>query len=106
MVKLPDGDPMTNQTCSRARITHVAIRFRDVVYSLPEPNRHHDVIRMIVEKNPDVTCVDGPGSVQGFLDANGVFVNRKCALISAKANGQLRPDRQVHCNMLFSENLW
>ncbi len=25
-------------------ITHVAIRFQGKVYSLPAPNRHHDVI--------------------------------------------------------------
>lgn len=90
----------------RPQITHVAIRFQGVVYSLPAPNRHHDVIRLIIERNPDVTHVDSRGQDQGFLDENGLYLTRKCALGIARANGQLRTDREVHANQLFSENLW
>lgn len=30
-------------------ITHVAIKVNGTVYSLPAPNRHHDVIRLAIE---------------------------------------------------------
>ena len=41
-------------------ITHVAIKYNGVVYSLPKPNRHHHVIRSIPGG------IAGP-DVQGFL---------------------------------------
>jgi hypothetical protein len=59
-------------------ITHVAIRFRGKVWSLPAPNRHHDVIRLIAEET-GVESVDG-GCTQGFLDSAGRYLNRKEAL--------------------------
>ncbi len=89
-------------------ITHVAIRFEGVVYSLPAPNRHHDVIRKIVEetgvkfvyKNPDTD------DAQGFLDDTGRFLNRKQALIHAIVNDQVKDLNKVRLDMLFSEDLW
>ena len=87
----------------RPPITHVAIQFQGKVYSLPKPNRHHDVIRYIVEQT-GVDTVDH--TVQGFLDASGKFLTRKQALIHAEVNGQLREDRPIWANQLFSENLW
>lgn len=90
---------------SDALITHVAIIFKmfgeDKIYSLPRPNRHHNVIWDIVEKT-GVRYVSGK---QGFLDSNGCFLNRQEAMIRAKATGQLLritgPD-----DMLFSEDIW
>ncbi len=89
-------------------ITHVAIRFEGIVYSLPAPNRHHDVIRKIVEetgvkfvyRNPDTD------DDQGFLDDTGRFLNRKQALIHALMNDQVKHPSKVRLNMLFSEDLW
>jgi len=88
-------------------ITHVAIKTDDKIWSLPKPNRHHNVLRMInnlfVDRNYET-------EVQGFLDSNGRFLNRKDAFILAESNGQL--DRSNHgdnCyngNELFSEDLW
>ncbi len=85
-------------------ITHVAIRFNGVIYSLPKPNRHHDVIRYIIELT-GVETVNSHGEDQGFLDSAGKYWNRSEALIIAKNNGQLRKDRPI-LNKLFSENLW
>ena len=85
----------------RTRLTHVAIRFHGVVYSLPAPNRHHHVIREILKQNPDVCTVSG--DEQGFLDEGGNFLTRGQALVSAQLFGQLlREPRGV----LTSEDLW
>jgi hypothetical protein len=86
-------------------ITHVAIRFQGRIYSLPSPNRHHDVIRKIVEET-GVASIDGEERDQGFLDSNGMYLTRKQALLNAEKNDQLRPNRPVYHNQLFSENLW
>lgn len=69
----------------RPKITHVAIRFRGQVYALPAPNRHHHVIRHIVETT-GVDSVDTHGDDQGFLDESGRYLNRKQALVSAIHN--------------------
>ncbi len=87
----------------RTRITHVAIRFQGKVYSLPPPNRHHDVIWDIVAQT-GVPCVDN--DEQGFLDESGRFLNRKQALVSARLFGQIKDETKIYCGQLFSENLW
>lgn len=89
---------------TRSKITHVAIRFQGQVYSLPAPNRHHDVIMHIVE-SLGVSYVDAPQDDQGFLDEDERFLNRKQALVSAKIHNQLI--RKTSPNyLLFSEDLW
>ena len=90
---------------SRPRITHVAIRFQGKVWSLPAPNRHHDVILHIVEQT-GVESVDACDDDQGFLDESGQYLRRSAALVSARLNGQLKDPAQVRCNMLFSEDVW
>lgn len=90
----------------RTPITHVAIRLEGVVYSLPKPNRHHDVIRLMVETlgRDNVTGISG--EAQGFLDESGRFLNRKQALVSAQLHNQIRADRPIIGGQLYSENLW
>lgn len=89
----------------RPRITHVAIRFQGKVYALPAPNRHHHVIAHICQE-AGVSFVDSHGEDQGFLDESGRYLTRKQALISAQVNGQMREDRPVWHNELYSENVW
>jgi hypothetical protein len=94
-------DPLQDALENPQQITHVAIKYANKVFSLPAPNRHHDVIRMI-------GGIDGP-DVQGFLDANGVFLNRTQAFEVATQTGQIkRPDTPVTYQgpRLFSEDLW
>ncbi len=86
-------------------ITHVAIRFQDQIYSLPAPNRHHNVIRLIVETT-GVSHVDARDDDQGFLDSSGRYLRRAPALRIAREAGQLRTDREVIGNKLYSENVW
>ena len=90
---------------NRPKITHVAIRFQGVIYSLPAPNRHHDVIWHII-KTTGVETVDAYGEDQGFLDELGRYLNRKQALMSAMINDQIKEGSQIIHNQLFSENVW
>lgn len=90
---------------ARPKITHVAIRVDDVIYALPAPNRHHHIIRWMVDEKGFDT-VEAHGDDQGFLDAEGSYLTRQQALVSAQANGQMRTDRPVWHGELYSENLW
>lgn len=90
----------------RPRITHVAIRFRGVVHSLPAPNRHHHIIWKIVREDPSVETVDAREEDQGFLDEAGRYLNRKQALVSALVNGQVRDPSAVRGGVLYSEDVW
>lgn len=85
-------------------ITHVAIRHGGKVWSLPAPNRHHHVLRLIVEAT-GVKYVDARDPDQGFLDSQGNYLDRVRALAVARAAGQLITYREVH-DRLYSENLW
>lgn len=88
-----------------APITHVAIRFLGRVWALPAPNRHHDVIRHIVQQT-GISHVDAYEDDQGFLDANGRYLRRKPALARALLLGQVKDPAQVRAERLFSEDLW
>lgn len=68
------------------KITGVAIKYNNTVYSLPAPNRHHNVIRHI----RDVTGegIAGPAT-QGFITETGEFLNRRDAMQRAITTGQL-----------------
>ncbi len=82
-------------------ITHVAIQYNGNTYSLPKPNRHHHVIRMI-------GGISGPHK-EGFLDTEGRFLNRTTAMQVAIAYKQLkrRPGKEFYQGPeLFSEDLW
>jgi len=86
-------------------ITHVAIRYKGKIYSLPAPNRHHDVIRKIAEETGD-KYIDALGDDQGFLDNTGRYLRRTPALnIAVKAN-QIKEGSEIIGNELYSENLW
>jgi hypothetical protein len=87
-------------------ITHVAIRFQGKIYSLPKPNRHHDVIRHIVHKT-GVSHVDAYGQDQGFLDSNGRYLTRRQALNVATVAHQLKPNNTgSKLGELYSEDIW
>ena len=83
------------------QITHVAVVFNYIIYSLPRPNRHHHVIRSIGG------CCGG--TKQGFLTDDGEYISRRDAFILAKENGQLtrlEGEQYYQGNELFSEDLW
>jgi hypothetical protein len=82
-------------------ITHVAIQYDGQTYSLPKPNRHYHVIRLI-------GGIKGPHK-EGFLDATGRFLSRIAAMQMAKDTKQFKrePDPKLYQGPeLFSEDLW
>ena len=81
-------------------ITHVAIRYNGIVWILPPPNRHHDVIRLI-------GGMSGP-DVQGFLTHKGKFLNRAEAYEYALKHDQIinRAPGSYNGTSLYSEDLW
>lgn len=88
-------------------ITHVAIQYAGKTYSLPRPNRHHHIIRMIAAENG--VGIKGP-DVQGFMTDMGRFLNRSEAFLLASCNGQLdrsiRPRGWYDGQKLYSEDIW
>ena len=86
-------------------IVAVAIRFRGTTYSLPAPNRHHNVISEIVQQT-DVSHVDVPEDDQGFLDETGRYYRRGQALQHALMHDQVKDPSKVRLDRLFSEDVW
>lgn len=83
------------------KITHVAIIFNGVTYSLPRPNRHHHVIHMI-------GGISGPHR-EGFLDDLGNYLSRRDAYSLACNNGQInrrQGENFYQGHELYSEDLW
>lgn len=90
----------------RADLTIVcaAIRGDDgVVYSLPRPARHHNVIdHMRAQGYAGLVS----GDRQGFLLSDGTFTWRRPALHVAKRAGQLIREPTAPAHGLFSEDVW
>ena len=83
-------------------IMGVAVKHGDMVIGLPKPNRHHHVIRHMVQ----VLGIDGPvgHEGQGFYDATGEYFDRVQARLVVVLSGQCRDFD--HPTELFSEDLW
>ena len=83
-------------------ITGSAIMHEGIMYSVPAPGRHHDVIRMMHEKhglrNTDMR-------LQGFVTSTGRFVTREEAVPIATAAGQIIK-KTCPAFQLFSEDVW
>jgi len=81
-------------------IAQAAIKQNGVIYTLPRPARHVDVIKHMAQRG--LTSVDG---VQGFLDIKGNFLAREEAATRALSCGQVK-ELKFQPNKLFSEELW
>lgn len=79
-------------------IVGVSIVYKGVTWSMPKPNRHHDVIRMI-------GGIYGK-DVQGFITSTGRFVDRVEGLALALAAGQVLDVDNIRAGRLFSEDVW
>lgn len=89
-------------------ITGVFIRHNGKVYTLPKPNRHHDVIRHIATET-GVERVDyDPKFGSGFVDENGKLYTRKAAWGHAEDAKQLLPRAPTdhRGGTLYSEDVW
>jgi len=85
------------------KIVRAAIKYQGQVYSLPAPHRHHHIISSIPDY--DGTLEDS----QGFVDANGKYLERGEAYQLAVSSGQIRRNpgtEEYQGTELFSEDLW
>lgn len=92
------------------KIEAAAIKVDDVVWTVPQPGRHHDVVAFILAERPELQSVIG---TQGFQTDAGRFVGREEALAIAKAADQIKPRAgfdgipyELHPRELFSEDVW
>lgn len=97
------GNPLENKV---PLITGVSIKneFTGKVYHLPEPFRHHHILRTSVYKK-DVRDKSLWPDETGFIVDNSYHVNRRDGLVIARAARQLN-DRALHSDELYSENVW
>ena len=85
------------------RIEVAAINHNGEIFSLPRPNRHHNIIRHMRTLGKSID--DIANSRQGFLTNESVFVGRVEALKIAQDAGQLLSNPGAPPN-LFSEDVW
>ena len=83
-------------------IKAAAIKINNEVFSLPQPNRHHDIIRYLVEKVGKPKPI---GGIQGFIDDAGNFFDRDDSFKIAKKLKQIKNGKIIG-GVLTSEDLW
>lgn len=88
------------------KITHVAVSIAGTVYSLPAPNRHHNVLHYMKARG----LREYGNEIQGFVDESGNFLDRLAAYELAVRTGQInrskQPPNSYNGNNLYSEDLW
>jgi hypothetical protein len=84
------------------RIVAAACTVYGAIISLPPPSRHHTLLRIISELNPDIGAL-GEDS-QGFLTSTGRYVGRREAAEIALESKQVEKIQVPY--KLFSEDLW
>ena len=90
------------------RIVAAAINQNGLVFHMPAPARHRDVIREMARCGIPIPIV----GEQGFVTDEGKFVNRTDAHMIAEAAGQLIPRKDsgvpfvAQHSHLFSEDVW
>jgi len=91
---------------SNLRVEAAAVCYEDIVYSLPPPARHHDVMRMAQEKLGIDSMYIGPDGF-GFVLSDGRYVRRAPAMLIAVKAGQFnrRPGGYQGPD-LYSEDVW
>lgn len=82
-------------------IATAAIQYEGMIFSLPRPNRHHNIMHQMTYLGIPMI-----GREQGFLTSEGEFVERLEALEIAKAAGQNPKMANAPYLGLFSEDLW
>lgn len=100
-------------------IVAAAIKVNSLIMTMPQPARHHDILRQWTGVQEDVlqgneaTYIE---CVEGFIDDNGKFYNRRFAMDHCVACGQPLARRIAliaegrkglyQGDELYSEDLW
>lgn len=74
---------------------------RSIIYSMPKPKRHHDIIYAMVRAR----IKESDDHKKGFLTSEGRFVDRVEGLEIAEAADQI-PGSQAGFTKLYTESLW
>lgn len=85
---------------SDEHIVACAIKHRNSIYTLPKPNRHHHILRIMPHPR------DFELDTQGFITSTKRFVDRYDARFIALNNDQIVKRCGGDHERLFSENLW
>lgn len=87
------------------KIVAAACRWKGIVFSMPAPARHHDILNTAdqVIDNEDFGLL--LGMEQGFLGSDGKFYGRVEAKHLVRDANQ-STIRDCHPTELFSEDLW
>ena len=97
------ADPAKFGVEQGVKIVAAAICNDGLIYSLPKPARHGDVLKAMDLMGIDAMA-EGYPDAQGFLTSRGGFVKRrKAAGIAIKAGQITEPQWPPH---LYSEDLW
>lgn len=96
-----DGGASVANAPLQLRVETAAIRIGEAVFTLPRPNRHHNVMWWLS------TLGIGSGQMhdQGFVLSDGSYASRRRAYGVAEDAGQLLGDPPV-LGTLFSEDVW
>jgi hypothetical protein len=81
-------------------VERAALRIGDAVFSLPRPNRHHNVMWWLSVLGIDTAQMHD----QGFTLSNGQYASRTLAAKVALRNGQV--SKLIAPPNLYSEDLW
>lgn len=95
---------------STSPIKQAAILRDGVLWTLPRPARHHNILWAMHDIDNNTNPHERPKiiharGIQGFIDEDGNFLERKEAALRATRCGQLKKPLDAPPN-LFSEDLW
>lgn len=83
-------------------VHQAAIRQHGVLFTMPRPFRHADIIRAMVLAGVPPPISGG----QGFLLSNGAFATRKAAKLVAYRAAQITEARMEQGRVFCTEDLW
>jgi hypothetical protein len=83
------------------KIVAAAIKQDGMIFSVPRPGRHHDVIRRMARAGLPIPIT----GEQGFLTSDGEFVGRRLALGIAE-NAEQVVTKHGSAAELYSEDVW
>lgn len=91
------------------KITKVALKYGEKIYSLPPPARHHNLMKEA--KNYGWTREEVLAADQGFMYVNNetdpeIWCDRGLAFTIVAKNGQIVNILNSPPGILFSEHLW
>lgn len=89
-----------------APIVSAAVLHNGIIHSMPAPNRHHHIVHaMNGEREKEGLLLLAFGE-QGFIDANGNFLDREKAAKVAEFWSQIKGGKLISAPKLYSEDLW